>query len=315
MALEEILLVNPRGKRRRTVKRRKRSAAKKASHPKRRVRRRANPKRHVRTRRSPIMARRKHRKARKSNPKRRRRHVTRRANPIRRRRRRRAVRRANPVRRRRRRRSNPGLAAMLNPTRRRRRRHRKHNPKRAHYRKRRYSNPFSTSGLMKLALPVAAGAFSIIGTDFLLSKVAPRFPVLGKPVVRAAATVGVALGLGYLVKKFLKKPQLAEAVTLVGAAVGVHALVSPYVTPLLGPGQAVTTAAAKAATAGTQTAMGLGLMDSLGSYSLVTGDEDLSALGAGDDDVGAGDELDEMEALAGDDDVGAMALVTSGEEL
>lgn len=157
----------------------------------------------------------------------------RRANSVRRRR----VSRANPVRRRRRRRANIGVTRRrrrrANPVRRARRRRvnsgvrrRRRYSSRANSGRRRYSRRRSNSGRryrrnvgvitnIEKALGVTAGA---VVTNYAMSWLASYSPSLTSGPLSYATIIALGMAEGWVVSKFLKKPQLGENIA-VGAIV------------------------------------------------------------------------------------------------
>ena len=84
-------------------------------------------------------------------------------------------------------------------------RRRKLNP-RVRHRRRRHSNPrFSIAGIQHQLVPAAWGAVGGIGLDITLGYVQPYLPaMLQTGYAKHAARIGVALGVGFVARKFLR---------------------------------------------------------------------------------------------------------------
>lgn len=76
------------------------------------------------------------------------------------------------------------------------------------------------------------GAVGAIGAGIALSKISDAAPgnrLLSDPSGRAAVSSAIAIGLGYLVSKMLKKPVIGAGMATGGAAVGIYSIAKPHV--------------------------------------------------------------------------------------
>ena len=117
------------------------------------------------------------------------------------------------------------VARKVNP----RRRRRVHAVR--HHRRRRVRNPrFSVGGITRQLVPAAIGGVGAIGADIALGYATPYLPsFLTAGYGKVAAQVGVALGLGFVTRRVLKKPDLANSVVMGALTVAAYSLIKTLV--------------------------------------------------------------------------------------